>query len=241
MQLQFIMALLFLGEDPWLLEHESCEKLQREIMCQLTERQKYPRTSEKYAQISANIRLRLKQYNNEVEQLKQKLDNTSTSGSITSAEAERRTRQVEVLLTKATQMQKIFDEQVSQKRMEERNALLGTGSSVWGDDDGAGSSSNVSIDDMRSRQKQMLGEQEKGLENLSQIISRQKNIANTISSEVDYHNEILDDIGTQIDRTDERVRSETTHIGVIDKKDSTCGYWIVIIILFISIVVVSTI
>lgn len=31
-------------------------------------------------------------------------------------------------------------------------------------------------------------DQEKGLENLSQIISRQKNIATTISSEVDLQN-----------------------------------------------------
>lgn len=48
-------------------------------MGQLTERDKYPRTSSRYAQISANIRLRLKQFNNEVEQLKQKLDVSSTN------------------------------------------------------------------------------------------------------------------------------------------------------------------
>lgn len=97
------MALLFLEEDPWyskqyqytwnikflvwflilrILEHESCEKLQRDIMGQLTERQKFPRTHSKYAQISADIRLRLKQYNNEVQQLRQKLDISSTTSAM---------------------------------------------------------------------------------------------------------------------------------------------------------------
>lgn len=34
----------------------------------------------------------------------------------------------------------------------------------------------------------LVSEQDRGLENLSQIISRQKNIAQTISDEVEYHN-----------------------------------------------------
>ncbi|XP_030746533.1 syntaxin-8 [Sitophilus oryzae] len=229
------MALLFLGEDTWLLEHESCEKLQREIMEQLTERQQYPRNSDKYGQISATIRFRLKQFNSEVQQLKSKLD-TSVS-SITPAESERRSRQIEVLQTKSVHMKKIFDDQVSMKAMQERRNLLSDTDSEWASAS-AGTSENLSVDELKARQQRMLGEQDTGLENLSKIISRQKDIAAAISNEVDFHNEIIEDIGTQIDRTDTRVRTETSHVGLIDRKDNTCGYWIVIIILFISIIVV---
>nr|CAI5845162.1 unnamed protein product [Callosobruchus analis] len=236
------MALVFLEEDPWLLEYESCEKLHRDIMEQLTFRQKYPRTSEKYSQISANVRLRLKQFNNEVEQLAKKLNDTA-AGNITAEETERRARQIEYLKTKNVQMQKIFDDQLVNKMLEEKRQLIG--SSPWGDDLyrdlESASIANASISDLRSNQKNMLKEQEQGLENLSQIISRQKDIAHTISNEVDYHNELLDDLGTQIDRTDTRVRTETQHIGVISQKDNTCTYWIVIILLFISIVTVAII
>lgn len=102
-------------------------------------------------------------------------------------------------------------------------------------------------------------EQERGLENLSQIISRQKEIGNTISNEIDLHNgrtrwvrkitsskvylfaEIIDDLGDHIERTDMRVRSETENVTVIDNKDKTCGYWVVIILLFISIITVAVI
>ncbi|XP_066148532.1 syntaxin-8 [Euwallacea fornicatus] len=232
------MALLYLEEDPWIIEHESCEKLQREVMGQLAERENFPRTSTKYAQISADIRLRLKQFNNEVMQLKQKLDAISGTSSITLAESERRARQIEVLMTKATQMQKLFDDQLSKKRMAERSDLIG---GVSGADWDTIETSEMTVDEIQSRQRQMLGDQEQGLENLAKIISRQKDIANTISNEMDYHNEILNDIGTQIDQTDQRVRTETGRVSTVSQKDSTCGYWIVIIILFISIIIVAAI
>ncbi|KAJ3663517.1 hypothetical protein Zmor_007772 [Zophobas morio] len=238
------MALLNLGDDPWLLEHESCEKLHRDIMEQLMQRQRLSRNTDKYAHLSATIRLRLKQYNNEVGQLKQKLDVTTRNDSITAAEAERRTRQVEILHSKAIQMQKMFDEQVSTKVQEDRNRLLGQGGmSTWGPthSDDQPDVSNYSVSDLRADQKRMLGEQEQGLESLAQIISRQKNIAHTISDEVDLHNEILDDLGTHVDRTDSRVRTETTHISVVETKDKTCIYWVIIVLLFLSIIVVAAI
>ncbi|XP_023019903.2 syntaxin 8 [Leptinotarsa decemlineata] len=227
------MSLLFLEEDPWLLEYESCEKLHRDVMEQLSLRQKHPRTSEKYNQLSANIRLRLKQFNNEVGQLNQKLEGTSKLGSITPAECERRTRQVEVLQSKGLQMQKIFDEQVVNKLNEDRRSLVGESSME------RVPFPSTSVDDLRMNQKKMLGEQDRSLEGLSRIISRQKDIANTISDEVDFQNDILDDLGTQLSRTDDRLNTETRHIEVVDRKDKTCIYWVIIILLFISIVVVA--
>lgn len=51
-------------------------------MEQLTFRQRHPRTSNTYSQISANIRLCLKQFNNEVGQLNQKLEVITKSGNM---------------------------------------------------------------------------------------------------------------------------------------------------------------
>lgn len=56
-----------------------------------------------------------------------------------------------------------------------------------------------------------------------------------------YFSEILDDLGNRIDETDQRVRSETNNITIVDRKDNTCIYWVTIILLFISIVVVAVI
>lgn len=51
-------------------------------MEQLTERQKFSRTSNKYSELSANIRLKLKQFKTEVGQLNQKLDLITKTGNM---------------------------------------------------------------------------------------------------------------------------------------------------------------
>lgn len=230
------MALLNIDGDPWLLEYESCEKLSRDIMEQLTARQRLPRTTEKFTQISAHIRLRLKQYTNEVKQLTQKLNVGTETDILTSAEAERRSRQIELLKSKGYQMEKLFNEQLTQKQMEERTSLMGPSSSFRDED-----IEKQSVDEIRRGQKRIIEEQDEGLDNLHKIISRQKDIAHTISNEVDFHHEILDDLGEHMDRTGIRVQKETQHINIVERKDNTCIYWVFIILLFFSIVVVSII
>lgn len=49
-------------------------------MEKLTERQNFARKSKTYSELSANIRLKLKQFKNEVGQLNQKLEITTKSG-----------------------------------------------------------------------------------------------------------------------------------------------------------------
>lgn len=55
-------------------------------------------------------------------------------------------------MTKAMQMQKLFDEQLSRKRMEERGSLLGDDWEV-----NQGPSTDLTLEQARLRQKQMLG------------------------------------------------------------------------------------
>lgn len=51
--------------------------------------------------------------------------------------------------------------------------------------------------------------------------------------------DIIDDLAVDMERTDARVNSETRHVGVVARKDSTWGYWLTIILLFVAIVVVA--
>lgn len=51
-------------------------------MEKLTQRQKFSRSSDKYSELSANIRLNLKQFKNEVGQLNQKLEITTRTGNM---------------------------------------------------------------------------------------------------------------------------------------------------------------
>lgn len=51
--------------------------------------------------------------------------------------------------------------------------------------------------------------------------------------------EIIDDLADHMDRTDESLINKTQQVRNIHSKDRTCGYWIVILILFIAIIIVS--
>ncbi|KAK2577030.1 hypothetical protein KPH14_011989 [Odynerus spinipes] len=243
------MALVYIEDsDPWLSEYEACEKLFREIMEQLTMREREPESSQAYASLSANIRLRMKQYNKEINQLKNELEEASRSRTITTEEAERRMRQIEQLQSKDIQLQRLYDSR-TKSLLSNRNNLLKPGTSAFADmgttswaiddDDDKPIDIQVSAKDLKTYQEQALEEQEKGLEELCKVIARQKEIGQNISNEVCHQNEIIDDLADHMDRTDESLVNKTRQVQNIGFKDRTCGYWVIIILLFISIVTVA--
>ncbi|XP_014215143.1 probable syntaxin-8B isoform X2 [Copidosoma floridanum] len=197
------MPLVYIdGNDPWLSEYDACEGLAREIMEQLTLRNQQPRTSQTYASISANVRIRLKQYSNQVKELMSKINEDRRQRTITAEEAERRMRQVEQLQSKDIQIHRLYESKTNELGMS-RQQLLGPstsafadgGTTSWGIDDDEEESddrmveANVTVNDLKQQKQHLLQQQEEGLEQLSKIISRQKQIAQTIHSEVEHHNE----------------------------------------------------
>ncbi|XP_011140265.1 syntaxin-8 [Harpegnathos saltator] len=236
------------GIDPWLTEYDACEKLFREIMEQLTMRDSEPKASKVYASLSANIRLRMKQYTREVQQLKNKVEEASKSRTITFEEAERRTRQVEQLQSRDIQLQKLYDPR-TKDYASSRASLLKSGSSAFADggttswaadeDDEKPINVQVTVTDLVTHQEQVLKEQDKGLDELCKVIARQKEIGQSISNEVNHQNEIIDDLADHMERTDESLVNKTQQVRNIHSKDRTLVYWVVIVLLFIAIVVVA--
>ena len=91
---------------------------------------------------------------------------------------------------------------------------------------------------VRSEQDRLLAEQEAGLDMLGNIISRQKGMSQNIFNEVTEQNNLIDDIDDRVENVNQRLLDTTGNIRIVDKKDRTCGYWIVILILAIAIIVV---
>lgn len=250
------MALVYVDSDPWLLEHESCEKLYRQIVEQLNLRSFEDRTSGKYAEISALIRLQMKQFGNEIQQLRSKLEQ---SHSLTVEEAERRQRLVETLLSLHIQLRQRFNSRSIMDNdrghtmfnsTDDRERLLASTAAYqpvsttgWALDDDEVSASQpllqeASASDLKLDHRVLLKDQDENLERLSKVISRQKEISVTIGSEIDLQNEIVDDLAERMERTNAAIQKETTHVSVITRKDSTWGYWMIILLLFFAIVAV---
>ncbi|XP_074600673.1 syntaxin 8 [Brevipalpus obovatus] len=108
----------------------------------------------------------------------------------------------------------------------------------WMDDN---EPSETVIHDYDQVKQRLIREQDAGLDTLGEIISRQKAMAHGICTEIDLHNEILDDIGDAMDANNDRLVRNSRNIAVISRKDGSCCYWLIIFLLFIAIVVLSTI
>lgn len=233
------MALINIDGDPWLSDLDACERLSNEIQSQLVARNREGQLSRQYSSISGQVRVRLKQLGSELEQLNKKL--SYISSSLTSAEAERRQRQVEGLQSKLVQLQRQFS---SVEASAERASLFASGSSRLFDDDDDDPAlikpeSSYTVADLRAQQTRILEDQNEGLDALSKVISRQKELATRIGGEVDRHNDILDDLATTMETTDARLDRETRQIGVVTVQDSTWGYWTIIGILAAAIIIVA--
>lgn len=150
-------------------------------------------------------------------------------------------RLLEILASKKVQLEMIFQNTPgSSARTKLLFEAADRNTKLFDDDDEPILQDNTApIETIRSEQTQILKEQDKGLENLSQIISRQKNMALRIGSEIEDQNEIIDNIAVQMDHTSNRVNSETRHVERVSERDSTFTYWIIIICLFVAIIVVG--
>jgi len=231
------MALVNVDEDSWLSETNNLERLSQQIQRNITDRDAQNSTSE-YNKISARVRIQLKQFENEMHQLEKKLKLLGKSRTITSDECERRMGQLETLSSKKVQLDSRFQNTPGSSSRTQLLEAVGRNKNPFDDDDPI-LENNAPIETLRSEQTQILKEQDRGLESLSQVIARQKNLAMKIGNEIEDQNDIIDNIAVQMDHTVDRVNSETRHVERVSEKDSTWSYWLIILGLFVAIIIVG--
>ncbi|XP_061181988.1 syntaxin-8-like [Saccostrea echinata] len=229
-----------MASDTWLAEYDACARLGQTLMENITERNKHSRTSSQYTKLSAHIRVSMKQFTQSLNKLKQNLVRASSSYHITQREVERRQMMMDNLTTKEKQIDQAFKNEASASR----SSLMGGGASgfggrdPWGVRDEPEEYEGMDNQGIAQQQQTIIQEQDRGLESLSKVISRQKQMAIDIGNEVDSQNDLIDDIGDHMDQTKTRLIKETRHIRIVDRKSATCAYWVAIILIFIAIIVI---
>jgi syntaxin of plants SYP6 len=183
----------------------------------------------------------LKQFENEFSQLEKKLQRNE---NITAEEKERRLRQLENLASKKLQLNSRFQNVVASSSRKQLFAASEKNEIYDNDESGDDSpiiDKNAPLETLSAEREQIIQQQDRSLETLSQAISRQKNIAIRIGNEVDSHNDILDNIGDQMDNTSARVSSTTRNVERFSERDSTLGYWMIILCLLGANIIVAII
>ncbi|XP_054735014.1 syntaxin-8 [Anastrepha obliqua] len=228
--------------DSWSRECEACSTLSESIKLKLAQREKGQKNSVQYNRLTAAIQTELKQFEGEVKELKQKLRLLEDAQSIAPEEVILRKQQVDALQAQLAQVHRKITQDTNWERAE-----LFAQSPV--DTDRAGTSTenafptnNLSdVNALKQRQIDILERQNRGLEILSQTISRQKNLASQLGQEVGNQNDILDNLADTMERVDAHVHVETGNISEVNRRDSTWGYWLIIIVLFVAILIVAVV
>ncbi|XP_022227273.1 syntaxin-8 [Drosophila obscura] len=228
------MALV--DHDSWDIEYEGCERLRHQLLVQLHQRQQLgqqPKEKE-YIRLTDSIKAGLDQLGKDVKHLKVVLENAVTWE--TSPEEELQQRRID--WDKLTsQLREINQKFTNSSRS---NVLAASSGSAWQEQGSPPTPRETPIDveTLKLRQAEMLENQNRGLDALSATISRQRNLATQLGNEVEDQNNILDNLANAMDRVETGVQQETHSIGQVNRRDSTWGYWLVIIALFVAILVV---
>ena len=119
-----------------------------------------------------------------------------------------------------------------------RSQLLGSGLPEASNED---IEAGHSPEDLKQMTMQLKMEQDKGLDILDEIISRQKGLVAGIGNQIDVQNEIIDDIGDNMDSTHVKLVRTTRNVERVSRKADSCCYWVIIVLLLIAIVVVSVV
>lgn len=216
-------------------EFEAAEKLHFSILGLLNERDNFPSSSKGYSKLSVQLRQSLNQLYSQIQNLRAHLSQQSAS-HLTVREKERRSLQVEDIFNKYRKLQDSVNSSIAIK-----NQLIGGQNSEMNPSVSTMDNEHIPHRELRQMQTQVMDQQDRGLEELSKIIGRQRQMAQAIGEEVESQNDLIDNIADNVDRTRDRLAQQTTQITLTDRKDRTCGYWIVILSLFVAIVIVAAI
>ncbi|XP_050044047.1 syntaxin-8 isoform X1 [Dermacentor andersoni] len=237
----FKMALS--GADPWLTAYDACETKRREIMGLIMQRNQYGRQTAAYVQTTGKVRQMIRQYMMDASKLQEDLSKSSLL--ITTGEVERRQYMANTLLNKGRELDALLTSKAPTAGQPGRQELLGTElSSVseggWNGEE-TEATQNLNVGEIREQQQRILREQDRGLEGLSHVLGRQKEMAIGFNEELNLHNEIIDDISEHTDRMRDRLLRETKNVAVVDRKSGTCWYWVVIVLLMVAIIVIAAV
>lgn len=225
--------------DPWLNEHDRLTQLASEISANIKEYHTMARANSSNTnavKLSATIRRRLVQLTTDIAKLQDHLPNLQ----ITEKERNRRKDMMFNLSTRKDQLADLMSKPLDQVTVSGagNTASPAGGRRAWG----AQPKETETTKDMDNAQllqyqKDQMSDQDQTLDILSQSVSKQKEIAVTINTELDVHNRLLDDLDSKVGKTQAGIERENRHIKKVSESAKVGCMWVIIVVLIIIIIV----
>lgn len=225
-----------MGLDTWVDGYHALEQAGDAIMELIVERNNVLAAGGEGLKLSAKIRQSQNNFNYDLNALQRDLQNDKTSKNLTPKEYERRNNLLNEAKIRKIQIGKSFE----QSRSSGGTSPFGGGVSNRGyEAEETNRTQGYANTELLSQQQQTISDQDKGLSRISDIVKRQKEIGLTIGDEIDGQNELIEEITDKADTTGNRIQRQVRAINTVSQKEgNVCGYWAMIILLFVGIVAV---
>eukprot|EP01094_Clydonella_sp_ATCC50884_P027933 TRINITY_DN8234_c0_g1_i1.p1 TRINITY_DN8234_c0_g1~~TRINITY_DN8234_c0_g1_i1.p1 ORF type:complete len:237 (-),score=72.47 TRINITY_DN8234_c0_g1_i1:171-881(-) len=230
--------------DAFLRDFEEQKKLADSIYADINARNNLLSRGGDATAMNTSIRRKLSQLSAKITQLDGDLDRMSKNPSkyrVTEKEIRRRGDLLDNLQNRREQLNSMMTS-VPQNLQAQKTALFGgaTGGSVWG---GGESEETKGRDNqgLLDLQESKFKTQDEKLDRLGHVVREQKDVAGKMGGHLTEHNKLLDDFEGKTEVTTARVELENSRVGSLQEKAATGGFWMIIIVLFVLIIVLAII
>ncbi|XP_055432536.1 syntaxin-8 isoform X10 [Bubalus kerabau] len=206
--------------------YDSTCQIAQEIAEKIQQRNQYERNGENTTKLTVTIRALLQKLKEKIALLKDLLLRAVATHQITQLEGDRRQNLLDDLVTRERLLLASFKNEGAEPDLI-RSSLMTGGAKRGAPNpwllEEPEETRGLGFDEIRQQQQKIIQEQDAGLDALSSIISRQKQMGQEIGNELDEQNEIIDDLANLVENTDEKLRTETRRVNLVDRKSTSCA------------------
>ncbi|XP_069510678.1 syntaxin-8 isoform X2 [Ambystoma mexicanum] len=177
-----------MAPDPWISMYDATCYLAQDIAENIHEHNRYLRNGENPAKLNMTVRHQMHSLKEKISQLKQSLLRAVSMHQITQLEGDRRQNLVDELLTRERQLQASFKSDGSEPDLIRSSLMAGGGpqniSNPWLIEEPE-EIRGLGFGEIKQQQQRIIQEQDAGLDALSAILGRQKQMGHDIGNELE--------------------------------------------------------
>ncbi|XP_061338149.1 syntaxin-51-like [Gastrolobium bilobum] len=198
------------SSDSWVKEYNEAVKLADDISGMVSELSSFPASGPETQRHASAIRRKITILGTRLDGLQSLLSKLPGKQPISEKEMNRRKDMLANLRSKVNQMASTLN----MSNFANRDSLLGPETKP------DAMSRTVGLDNsgLVGLQRQIIKEQDDGLEKLEKTVTSTKHIALAVNEELDLHTRLIDDLDQHVDVTDSRLRRVQKNLAVLNKR-----------------------
>lgn len=197
------------SSDAWVREYNEAVRLSEDITGMISERSSMSGTGQDALRHSSNIRRKITILGTRLDSLQASL--SKLPGKHTEKELNRRRDMVANMRSKVNQMASTLN----MSNFATRDSLLGPDTKQA---DAMSRIAGLDNSGIVGLQRQVMREQDEGLEKLEETVTSTKHIALAVNEELDLHTRLIDDLDEHVDVTDSRLKRVQKNLAILNKR-----------------------